>query len=141
VFGMLQRGDGKRKSRARAMVVLNHKASSLVPRILDNVVTGSTLYNDALRSYRQTDRGFIHDFIDHSVEYVNGRVHTNTVENFWSCVKQTQHGTYIAVRSSRLRNRAARRSYPRHVLQHYDAHRLCLAKRCNAVQGDPLRYQ
>jgi hypothetical protein len=27
---------------------------------------------------------------------VNGRVHTNTIENFWSCSKRTLHGTYIA---------------------------------------------
>ncbi|HEV2738099.1 MAG TPA: IS1595 family transposase [Candidatus Elarobacter sp.] len=102
VFGMVQRGDRKRKSRARAMVVPNHKASSLITRIYENVVTGSTLYTDALRSYRQTDRDYIHDFIDHSVAYVNGRVHTNTVENFWSCVKRTLHGTYIAVRPFHL---------------------------------------
>ena len=63
---------------------------------------GSTLYTDALRSYRQTDRDFIHEFIDHSVAYVNGRVHTNTIENFWSCVKRTLHGTYIAVRPFHL---------------------------------------
>jgi transposase-like protein len=102
VFGMVQRGAGRGKSRARAMVVPNHKASSLIPKIYSNVVTGSTLYTDALRSYRQTDRDFVHDFIDHSIAYVNGRVHTNTIENFWSCVKRTLHGTYIAVRPFHL---------------------------------------
>ncbi len=79
VFGMVQRGAGKGKSRARAMVVPNHKAASLIPRIYSNVVTGSTLYTDALRSYRQTDRDYIHEFIDHSLSYVEGRVHTNTI--------------------------------------------------------------
>src|SRR5665213_626617 len=102
VFGMVQRGAGKGKSRARAMVVPNHRATSLIPRIYENVQPGSTLYTDALRSYRQTDRDFIHEFIDHSVAYVNGRVHTNTIENFWSCVKRTLHGTYIAVRPFHL---------------------------------------
>lgn len=53
VFGIVQRGAGRGKSRARAMVVPNHKASSLIPRIYENVVPGSTLYTDALRSYRQ----------------------------------------------------------------------------------------
>jgi len=102
VFGMVQRGNGKGKSRARAMVVPNQKASSLIPKIYENVVPGSTLYTDALRSYRQTDRDFIHEFIDHSLAYVEGRVHTNTIENFWSCVKRTLHGTYIAVRPFHL---------------------------------------
>jgi transposase-like protein len=102
VFGMVQRGKDGKPSQARAMVVPNHKASSLIPKIYANVVTGSTLYTDALRSYRQTDRDFVHEFIDHSLAYVEGRVHTNTIENFWSCVKRTLHGTYIAVRPFHL---------------------------------------
>ena len=62
VFGMVQRSRDGKPSQARAMVVPNHKASSLIPKIYANVVTGSTLYTDALRSYRQTDRDFVHDF-------------------------------------------------------------------------------
>lgn len=30
-----------------------------------------------------------------SSEYVNGNVHTNTMENFWSLLKRGLHGTYI----------------------------------------------
>jgi hypothetical protein len=30
-------------------------------------------------------------------EYVNGQVHTNGVENFWSLLKRTLKGTYVAV--------------------------------------------
>ena len=30
-------------------------------------------------------------------EYVNGRVHTNGMENFWSLLKRTLNGTYVAV--------------------------------------------
>jgi len=84
------------------MVVPNHRASSLIPKVYENVKPGSTLYTDALRSYRQTDRDYVHEFIDHSLTYVEGRVHTNTIENFWSCVKRTLHGTYIAVRPFHL---------------------------------------
>jgi transposase-like protein len=102
VFGMVQRGKDGKPSQVRAMVVPNHKASSLIPKIYENVVPGSTIYTDALRSYRQTDRDFVHEFIDHSVAYVNGRVTTNRIENFWSCVKRTLHGTYIAVRPFHL---------------------------------------
>ena len=31
------------------------------------------------------------------MEYVRGRVHTNGLENFWSLLKRTLHGTYVAV--------------------------------------------
>ena len=60
------------------------------------------LYTDALRSYRQTDRDYAHKFIDHSLRYVEGRVHTNNIENFWACLKRTLHGTYIAPRAFHL---------------------------------------
>jgi transposase-like protein len=102
VFGMVQRGKDGKPSQVRAMVVPDHKAKSLLPKIYENVVPGSTIYTDALRSYRQADRDFVHEFIDHSVAYVNGRITTNRIENFWSCVKRTLHGTYIAVRPFHL---------------------------------------
>lgn len=104
VFGVIQRGvrEVGTRSRVRAMVVPNHKASSLIPRIYSNVLPGSVLYTDALRSYRQVNRDYVHKFIDHSLRYVEGRVHTNNIENFWSCLKRTLHGTYIAPRAFHL---------------------------------------
>ena len=30
-------------------------------------------------------------------DYVNGRVHTNGIENFWSLLKRGLRGTYVAV--------------------------------------------
>ncbi len=35
--------------------------------------------------------------MDHAVEYVNGRVHTNGLENFWSLLKRAINGTYVSV--------------------------------------------
>ena len=35
--------------------------------------------------------------INHAVEYANGNVHTNTMENLWSLLKRGLHGTYISV--------------------------------------------
>jgi hypothetical protein len=35
--------------------------------------------------------------VDHSREYVNGQVHTQGIENFWSLLKRTLRGTYVAV--------------------------------------------
>ena len=66
------------------------------------MLPGSILYTDALRSYRQTDRDYVHHFIDHSLRFAEGRVHTNNIENFWSCVKRPLHGTYIAPRAFHL---------------------------------------
>lgn len=74
------------------MVVPNHRASSLLPIIHANVLPGSVLYTDALRSYRGVGPEYVHRFIDHSLRFAEGQVHTNTIENFWSCIKRTLTG-------------------------------------------------
>jgi len=35
--------------------------------------------------------------IDHAVAYVDGKVHTNGLENFWSLLKRGIKGTYVSV--------------------------------------------
>ena len=39
----------------------------------------------------------MHGFIDHAEKYVEGKVHTNGIENFWSLLKRGQKGTYVSV--------------------------------------------
>jgi hypothetical protein len=39
----------------------------------------------------------VHKVINHPQEYVNGQVHTQGTENFWSLLKRTLRGTYVAV--------------------------------------------
>jgi len=103
VFGMVERTQpGHKHNRVRAMVVPDRKSKTLLPKIRENVLPGSILYTDALWSYRATETEYRHYIIDHAVRYVEGRVHTNTIENFWSCVKRTLHGTYIAPRPFHL---------------------------------------
>jgi hypothetical protein len=43
------------------------------------------------------DNGYVHNVIDHAEAYVNGNVHTNGCENFWSLLKRALKGTYVAV--------------------------------------------
>ena len=38
-----------------------------------------------------------HEVVNHMEQYVNGNVHTNGIENFWSCLKRTINGTYVSV--------------------------------------------
>jgi transposase-like protein len=100
VFGMAQRG---RPSKVKAMVVPDRKRSTLFPHIRANVFPNTTIYTDAWGPYRGLpDIGYAHAFIDHWVTYCEGRVHTNTIENFWGCFKRTLHGTYIAPRAFHL---------------------------------------
>jgi hypothetical protein len=58
---------------------------------------GSRLYTDNAKLYRSVPREFTHQFVDHVKQYVDGRVHTNGMENFWSLLKRGLNGTYVAV--------------------------------------------
>lgn len=96
VMGLLQRhGDG---SRVRLEVVKNRKRHQLQETIAANVEVGTNLYTDSLRSYdRMATRGYVHQVIDHAEAYVDGQVHTNGLENFWSLLKRALKGTYVSV--------------------------------------------
>lgn len=96
VLGLLERhGDGQ--SRMRATVVANNKRSSVMPVVRASVADGSSVYTDALPSYIGLDNQFAHQVIDHAECYVDGQVHTNGCENFWSLLKRTLKGTYVSV--------------------------------------------
>ena len=65
--------------------------------VKNNVQPGSAVYTDTLPSYNDLDMAYEHKMADHAIEYVNGRVHTNGLENFWSLLKRGIKGTYVAV--------------------------------------------
>jgi ISXO2-like transposase domain len=35
--------------------------------------------------------------VDHAAAYVDGKVHTNGLENYWSLLKRDLNGTYVSV--------------------------------------------
>ena len=55
------------------------------------------MYSDALASYEGLENYLDHQVVDHAIEYVKGRVHTNGLENFWSLLKRGIKGTYVSV--------------------------------------------
>jgi len=81
----------------RAKVIPNVKRETLQNEILNNVEFGSKLYTDDAVAYNELASTYAHDVVNHQMEYVRGRVHTNGLENFWSLLKRTLHGTYHAV--------------------------------------------
>jgi transposase-like protein len=97
VLGIVERGDETHTSRIKTSHVPNVKRRTLAPEVRANVEPGATLYTDALKSYLGLGDDYDHQTIDHTVEFVRGRVHTNSVENFWSLLKRTLKGTYVSV--------------------------------------------
>jgi transposase-like protein len=93
VLGILDRESHQ----VRAKVVPNVKRETLQNEILSNVKYGSTVYTDQAVAYDTLKRKYIHDTVNHAETYVNGRVHTNGLENFWSLMKRNLAGTYVSV--------------------------------------------
>src|SRR5258708_5124333 len=96
VMGILERGKDGKNSKVRTAVVPSRKRKALHAEVRKHVEAGSALYTDALRSYSGLDE-FEHKVVDHAVQYVDGHVHTNGLENFWSLLKRGISGTYVSV--------------------------------------------
>lgn len=93
VMGLLDRG----RKEVRAKVVVDTKRDTLQPQVHKEVKHGSTVYTDEAVAYEGLSYKYVHDVINHMEKYVNGRVHTNGIENFWSLLKRGIGGTYVAV--------------------------------------------
>lgn len=63
--------------------------------IWENVPPGTRVYTDEYQSYSSVGAEYAHGRINHSAnQYVNGMVHVNGVENFWSHLKRGLDGIY-----------------------------------------------
>lgn len=92
VMGILERGGEVRLS-----VVPSRRRTVLQGEVKKHVAAGTALYTDALQSYDGLAQEYAHKVIDHAKKYVDGRVHTNGLENFWSLLKRGINGTYVSV--------------------------------------------
>lgn len=92
VMGMLER-DGD----VRAKVIGNPQTSTIQREVRKHVEHGSELMTDAYTAYAGLGDEYVHQFVNHTNEYVRGRVHTNGIENFWALLKRSIKGTYVSV--------------------------------------------
>lgn len=90
VLGMVER-NGKLKAKK----VENTTLETLSSEILKNVKESAKIYTDEYTSYSRLKRVYDHAVVKHSQhQYVNGRVHTNTIESFWALLKRGIFGIY-----------------------------------------------
>ena len=68
-------------------MVPNRKKTALQAEVKKHVEGGFALYTDALLSYEGLAGDYAHKVMELAVAYVDGRVHTNGLENFWSLLK------------------------------------------------------
>lgn len=102
VFGMLERKRGENHSTVRLERVSTTRKHELEQHIREHVEHGSEVFTDAHPSYRRLAElnfgdDYAHASVDHAIKYVEGKVHTNGLENFWSLLKRTIKGTYVSV--------------------------------------------
>jgi len=95
VVGMVERGGT-----LKAWVTDDVKTKTIRPLITSHIMPEATVFTDDAGQYSagRAVRGYNHRRINHSARvYVHGEVHTNTIEGFWSLLKNGIRGTYHAV--------------------------------------------
>lgn len=100
VMGILERGGAEGTSTVKAKVVGNTDKATLQGEIKSNAAAGTEVHTDAHASYdglSELEEKYVHEVINHSMEYVRGTVTTNRIENFFSLLKRTIKGTYVSV--------------------------------------------
>lgn len=97
MFGLLERHGPDGHSVVRVKHVTSRRRNVLSPEVRRNVAPGSEVFSDALNSYADLKADFAHGVIDHAEKYVEGQIHTNGIENFWSLLKRAIKGTYVSV--------------------------------------------
>ena len=138
VMGVLERGG-----QVRTQVIPNRAKETLQSIVRGNVETGTAVFTDELHGYWGLEDQYEHQIIDHAVKYVDGQIHTNGMENYWSLLKRGLKGTYVAVepfhlfryldeQSFRYNNRATREN-PLN-----DSDRFSLL--CSQIVGKRLTY-
>jgi len=138
VMGIAERGG-----KVRVMVVPSRKKGVLQQEVRNHVSAETALFTDALQSYDGLAQDYAHQVIDHAEKYVDGRVHTNTLENFWSLLKRSIGGTYVSVEPFHLHRYLDEQSF-RYNYRATDANQINDAARFNLamsqIVGKRLTY-
>jgi hypothetical protein len=87
----------ERNGQVRAQIIDSLDTATKLAFLKANVEEGAKLMTDEGSASPEFGENFVHDFVNHQIEYVRGNVHTNSVENFWALLQRGLSGTYISV--------------------------------------------
>jgi transposase-like protein len=130
VMGAIERGG-----KVYAQVVSNRKKETIKEVIFPAIEQGTTVHTDEFPAYiyAAKDAEFEHKVINHLEKYVDGNIHTNGIENFWSCLKRGLGGTYIAVEPFHLFRYVDEQAFRFNNRTDHDGNKLTDAERFTAV--------
>tara|TARA_R110002049_G_scaffold28018_1_gene96198 strand:+ start:264419 stop:264868 length:450 start_codon:yes stop_codon:yes gene_type:complete len=78
-------------------------AKSLIPIIKTKVKKGPSVFTGEWKSYRKLSENYDHKFIkDSANQSIDGNIHNNNIENFWSFLKRGIDGIYHHVSDKNL---------------------------------------
>jgi transposase len=99
VLGMVERGG-----EVITRIVNGRAERHVLPHVIENVIPGTRVATDEAKAFQNmAEEGFRHGTVNHnSGQYVNGPVHTNTIEGFWAMLKRGINGTHIWVSKKHL---------------------------------------
>ncbi len=95
VVGMVERGGDVKAQVVKKGCLTSRHLSMLVRRNVD--IGNATLVTDEFTGYVGVSRFMQHKTINHQVWYVDGDIHTNTIESFWSLLKRGIIGQFHKV--------------------------------------------
>ncbi len=145
VLGNLERASDRKPKRVRATVISDRKKATLAPEVAAAVDVGSIIYSDEFGYSLTLDGRYVHAMVNHAEEYVKGNCHTNSLENFWSLLKRTVGGTYVAVEPFHLFRYIEEQAFRFNNRKDADGEILTDAERfgrlCSQILGKRLTYQ
>jgi transposase-like protein len=139
VFGIVQRNTPEHRGKVRAWVIPFVEKEYLQGNIRRNVAPGEEVHTDGFPAYRGLKRDYIHQVIDHAYSYVEGHVHTNSIESFFSVFKRTIRGTYIAPRPKHLQRYVAEQVHRFNERENTDGPRFALSAKM--AEGKRITYK
>ena len=138
VMGMLERSE--EGSRVEAKVIPDTTKLTLQTEVVENVEQGANLNTDGFTGYQGLDSMYEHGTVNHAYgEYVNGSVHTNGIENFWTLFKRSINGTYVSVEDEHLDRYVTEQEFRYNTRKLTDFQRFELA--VGAISGKRLTYE
>src|SRR5258708_7465936 len=138
VMGLLDRHGKDGVSQVRTTILHGRKSGTLQGEVRKHVEEGSNIYTDAFYSYRGLNGDYMHGFVDHAETYVDGQIHTNGCENFWSLLKRALKGTYVNVEPFHLFRYLDEQVYRFNSRKQTD--RVRFLEACASVFGKRLMY-
>lgn len=100
VVGMVERQGNVKASKATKDTLKSKDLNELIRKHINP--NESVLITDEYKGYNKAASILPHARINHSKEYVNGLIHTNTIESFWAIVKRGIVGQYHRVSAKYL---------------------------------------